>query len=179
MNTFDALIFIGRFQPFHLAHLQTVEIALGMSQRLIMVIGSAQDERTRKNPFTTTERQHMILNSLAPAQRDRICFVPIIDWHNDQKWCAAVKAGVAQYTRMDERIGLIGHFKDDSSYYLRLFPEWSLVELDSLQQSLSATPIREEYFAGRIDQAHLPTAVSSFLKDFQRTEQYQALAQSQ
>ncbi len=25
------------------------------------------------------------------------------------------------------KVGLIGHFKDESSYYLKFFPEWAMV----------------------------------------------------
>ena len=50
----------------------------------------------------------------------------------------------------NSKVGLIGHFKDESSYYLRLFPEWIMVELDSLKDSISATPMREAYYRGEI-----------------------------
>ncbi len=56
MYIFDYLVFIGRFQPFHLAHLQTVEIALQQSQNVILALGSAQPERNIKNPFLAAER---------------------------------------------------------------------------------------------------------------------------
>ena len=41
--TFDYLVFIGRFQPFHLAHLQTIQIALERSHYVILALGSAQN----------------------------------------------------------------------------------------------------------------------------------------
>lgn len=45
---FDYLVFIGRFQPFHLAHMQTILIALEQSENVILALGSAQDERNIK-----------------------------------------------------------------------------------------------------------------------------------
>jgi len=48
---FDYLVYIGRFQPFHLAHMQTIKIALQQSQYVILALGSAQNERNTKNPF--------------------------------------------------------------------------------------------------------------------------------
>ncbi len=50
-STFDYLVFIGRFQPFHLAHMRTIQIALEHSQHVILALGSAQNERNIKNPF--------------------------------------------------------------------------------------------------------------------------------
>ena len=49
MYTFDYLVFIGRFQPFHLAHLHTIEIALQRSAQVVSALGSAQNERKIKN----------------------------------------------------------------------------------------------------------------------------------
>ena len=51
MYTFDYLVFIGRFQPFHLAHMQTIEIALQQSRYVILALGSAQMERNIKIRF--------------------------------------------------------------------------------------------------------------------------------
>jgi bifunctional NMN adenylyltransferase/nudix hydrolase len=45
----------------------------------------------------------------------------------------------------EARIALIGHSKDASSFYLKLFPQWDSVEVPNFQ-GLSATPIRERYF---------------------------------
>ena len=74
-----------------------------------------------------------------------------------------------------DKIGLIGHFKDDSSYYLKLFPEWQMVELDSLVGSISATPLREAYYRGEIYQVEFPLGTAEFLEKFQKTEIYQQL----
>ena len=61
--TFDYLVFIGRFQPFHLAHMQTIKIALQQSQYVLLALGSAQNERNIKNPFSANEREQMILSN--------------------------------------------------------------------------------------------------------------------
>ena len=65
MYTFDYLIFIGRFQPFHFAHMQTIEIALQQSQHVVLALGSAQSERNIKNPFLAHEREQMILSNFS------------------------------------------------------------------------------------------------------------------
>lgn len=173
---FDALIYIGRFQPFHNAHLEVTQIALTHTRRLIIVIGSAQDERTLKNPFTFAERQHMIMHSLSTVQRSQVECIPMIDFYNDHKWVTAIHQAIEQITEPNQRIGLIGHFKDESSYYLRLFPLWTLVELQVLQHALSATPVREAYFQGRIEREHLPDATVSVMEHFQLTTDYRQLA---
>ena len=182
-KAFDYLVFIGRFQPFHVAHREVMDIALSQSEHVILVLGSAQDERSIKNPFSIAERQQMILSSFDEVTRQRIQFVPIIDLYNDEKWVKAVKDGVNDFivqrhqneNEIERKTGLIGHFKDDSSYYLALFPEWQLVELENLKNQLSATPLRAKYYQGEIDQDHLSVEVQEFLIEFQNSEWYPLL----
>ncbi|KAA8735289.1 nicotinate-nicotinamide nucleotide adenylyltransferase [Acinetobacter qingfengensis] len=174
---FDDLVFIGRFQPFHIAHREVIDIALSISQSVVLVLGSAQDERTIKNPFTVAERQRMILSGFSKQDAKRLKFVPIIDLYNDEKWVNAVTNGVNMVVAKTNKVGLIGHFKDDSSYYLKLFPQWPLVELPNLKNALSATPLREKYYRGEIDQQKFTPEVQLFLQEFQHTQIYQQLRQ--
>lgn len=177
MYTFDYLVFIGRFQPFHLAHMQTIEIALQQSQKLILALGSAQAERNIKNPFLAAERERMILSNFSEQDQQRIEFVHVIDVYNDTKWVQLLKDLVNQVVFPHSKVGLIGHFKDDSSYYLRLFPEWQMVELDSLKDSISATPLREAYYRGEVQTEFFPQGTVKFLDEFQQTQIYRQLQQ--
>ncbi|EOR06196.1 hypothetical protein F896_02656 [Acinetobacter genomosp. 15BJ] len=177
MYTFDYLVFIGRFQPFHLAHMQTIEIALQQSQNVILALGSAQSERNIKNPFLASEREQMILSNFSEQDQKRIHFVHVVDVYNDEKWVKQVKDLVNAVIQSDAKVGLIGHFKDESSYYLRLFPEWQMVELDSLKDSISATPMREAYYRGEIQTEFFPEGTIQFLSEFQKSSVYQQLQQ--
>ncbi|MFH0970944.1 MAG: adenylyltransferase/cytidyltransferase family protein, partial [Candidatus Micrarchaeota archaeon] len=51
---------IGRFQPFHNGHLEAIRKMIKDNGKLLLVIGSAQESRTRKNPFSAKERMEMI-----------------------------------------------------------------------------------------------------------------------
>ncbi|MCH7379273.1 MULTISPECIES: nicotinate-nicotinamide nucleotide adenylyltransferase [Acinetobacter] len=175
MYTFDYLVFIGRFQPFHLAHMQTIEIALQQSQNVILALGSAQSERNIKNPFLATEREQMILSNFSEQDQKRIHFVHVVDVYNDEKWVKQVKDLVNAVIEPNAKVGLIGHFKDESSYYLRLFPEWQMVELDSLKDSISATPMREAYYRGEIQAEFFPEGTIQFLSEFQKSAIYAEL----
>lgn len=175
MYTFDYLVFIGRFQPFHLAHMQTIEIALQQSHNVILALGSAQSERNIKNPFLATEREQMILSNFSAQDQKRIHFVHVVDVYNDEKWVKQVKDLVNAVIQPNAKVGLIGHFKDESSYYLRLFPEWQMVELDSLKDSISATPMREAYYRGEIQTEFFPEGTIQFLSEFQKSAIYAEL----
>lgn len=172
---FDYLVFIGRFQPFHLAHMQTVQIALAHSENVILALGSAQDERNIKNPFSALEREQMILSNFSQDDQKRIHFVHVIDVYNDVKWVKLVKSLVSDVVKPTDRVGLIGHFKDDSSYYLQLFPEWKMLELESLVGAISATPLREAYYRGEIKVQDFPQGTIDFLQHFKKSAYYPAL----
>ena len=174
--TFDYLVFIGRFQPFHLAHMRTIQIALEHSQHVILALGSAQNERNIKNPFLAVEREQMILSNFSEEDQARIKFVHVIDVYNDEKWQKLVKSLVNDVVEPHAKVGLIGHFKDDSSYYLKFFPEWEMVELESLEGALSATPMREAYYRGQIQNDKFPQGTIKFLQKFQENEIYQQLS---
>ncbi|MBI1446843.1 nicotinate-nicotinamide nucleotide adenylyltransferase [Acinetobacter sp. AC1-2] len=177
MYKFDYLVFIGRFQPFHLAHMQTIEIALQQSHYVVLALGSAQMERNIKNPFLAIEREQMILSNFSLDEQKRIKFVHVVDVYNDKKWVKQVKSLVNGVIEPNSKVGLIGHFKDESSYYLKLFPEWIMVELDSLKDSISATPMREAYYRGEIQTEFFPVGTIQFLDEFQKTRIYQQLQQ--
>ena len=143
------LVFIGRFQPFHLGHKAVIDEALQRADNVIMLIGSANLPRSLRNPFTVAERSQMIKGAYSKDDAARIHCVGLDDaLYNDTRWLQYVQAAVKSVTgdlRAD--IGLIGHSKDSSSYYLSLFPNWASVSVPNYQ-SLSATPIREGYLMG-------------------------------
>ncbi len=176
-NMFDYLVFIGRFQPFHLAHKETVDIALRQSQQVILALGSAQNERNIKNPFLAQEREQMILSNYNEADQKRIKFVHVIDVYNDVKWVKLVTTLIESMISPTDQVGLIGHLKDESSYYLQLFPNWKMVELESLKNAISATPLREAYYRGEIQAQYLPQGTIDFLQQFQQTDVYRQLQQ--
>lgn len=152
--------------------MQTITIALQQSQYVIIALGSAQNERSLKNPFLAEEREQMILSNFSIEDQARILFVHIIDVYNDQKWVKQVQEKVQTRSHHSQNIGLIGHFKDQSSYYLQLFPDWKLVELESLENAISATPLRNAYFEGLIKEDVLPLGTINFLKNFKQTTVY-------
>lgn len=138
----DLAVYIGRFQPYHAGHAALLQRALELAPVCVVVIGSAFQARTPKNPFTWEERAEMIRLALAPADRSRLRFLPLRDYYDQERWAAAVRRGVGA-----GRVALVGHFKDPTSEYLRAFPGWTLVSVDR-QTPVDATAIRAAYFGG-------------------------------
>lgn len=138
---FDALIFIGRYQPFHNGHKAVIEKALEQAKEVVIVVGSSFSSRSIRNPFTFEERKNMIKSVFAS---ERVHIVPVADYpYDDVKWIGAVQSIVEQAVPKAKNIGLIGHSKDSTSYYLDIFPKWEgHVEVDNVA-GLNATDIRK------------------------------------
>lgn len=127
----DIAVYIGRFQPLHNGHLALLRQALAVAPLVVVVIGSAHQARTPKNPFTWEERAEMIRLALPAADRARVRYLPVRDHYDEAKWVAAVQHGVqvvAEQAGLGHRpaVALIGHFKDATSAYLQQFGGWTL-----------------------------------------------------
>ncbi len=172
-------VYIGRFEPPHDAHLAVMQEALSLVQKLIVVVGSARGARSTKNPFTFEERQTMIAGMLAGAgvARSRVLFVPVRDYfYNESLWLSEVQSGVAAHTRGSSDVALIGHIKDESSYYLRSFPAWEFLPAHVVSP-LSATQVRRAYFEGLPTADLVPAQVQDVLERFRATPDYLELRQ--
>ena len=66
----DVSVYIGRFQIFHNGQLALLQRALAAAPLCIVVLGSAHQARTPKNPFTWQERAEMIRLALSEADLD-------------------------------------------------------------------------------------------------------------
>lgn len=161
---FDALVFIGRFQPFHLGHKSVIDIALKKAKEVVIVVGSSFSARNIRNPFTFDERRAMI-KAVYPQENVKV--VPVYDYpYDDNKWITAVQnvvSGAMSYTPDPVKIGLIGHSKDSTSYYLKIFPTWGNIEVDNLND-INATDIRHAFFEGDSSVAHKSMPDIAFTK---------------
>ncbi len=180
---FDLLVFIGRFQPFHNSHAAIVEAALRKSKQVLILIGSANCARSTRNPFTAREREVMIRESF-PEAGDALLIAPTPDYpYLEDLWLRAIQDAVKAVAGLDAKscIGLIGHFKDASSYYLRMFPQWTLVEMPDVE-GRSSTELRELIFEPNgegtrmVLASAMPKAVADFTAEFQRLPQFGQLA---
>lgn len=185
----DAAVFIGRFQPFHQGHAALLQQALSIAPRCVVVIGSAFQARSPKNPWSWQERAEMFKLALPEADRARLLFLPVRDYYNEARWTEVVLAGVARLLNdagvESPRIALIGHFKDATSDYLRAFPGWALHSVER-RGPIDATSLRDAYFGcaaesldatlgALIDQA--PPSTLAMLRAWSALPQFTAIAE--
>jgi bifunctional NMN adenylyltransferase/nudix hydrolase len=141
---FQVAVFLGRFQVFHLGHLQILRKGLEISDSVLVILGSSNKPRTPKDPFTATERQDMILANLDSSDISRVQFVCQEDsLYNDHLWLADLQNKVeTQFPKAS--IALLGSIKKGESKHLELFPQW--VPRLSNATSLGASQIRPIIF---------------------------------
>ncbi|WP_129138356.1 bifunctional nicotinamide-nucleotide adenylyltransferase/Nudix hydroxylase [Modicisalibacter coralii] len=191
-HDFDCLVFIGRFQPPHLGHLTVIHEALKRARQVIVLIGSAWQARSLRNPWRFEERRDMLRSGFDDDDNARLEIEPLLDaLYNDDVWVRDVQRKVRDIARPCHgklpRIGLIGASRGQSSYYLSLFPQWESVSVP-LVDAISASRIRERLFHSRAsgsayladDAGHdLPAHVHRALEAFQSTPACDQLLEEQ
>jgi len=196
-------VLIGRFQPFHNAHASILNHAQANSDHVLVLIGSINQARTPKNPFSFEERAKILEEySDCIYGVGSIAVKGIRDYpYDDEAWIKNVHTVIDDHIRYtlfldpkDVEIHLTGSDKDETTFYLKFFPEFTLDlvhEANNVNHHLSATIIREIYFGqtfngksllgtehgGMLIQSFVPSEALSFLKDFSLTAEYQNLCQ--
>jgi bifunctional NMN adenylyltransferase/nudix hydrolase len=159
---YDVAVVIGRFNLPHEGHFYLFREALKIAENLIIVIGSASSPRTPKNPFTEQDRERMIWKGLSKEEIQRISFAPVEDEiYANVIWCAKVQFAVEDIVvnhvqKPAASTCLVGYPKDESSFYLKMFPQWDLVMAEPYVitdgEVLSSTQLRESLFTLPFDQ---------------------------
>ena len=92
----DGLL-VGRFQPFHLGHLDAVLFGLSRMENLFIGVGSSNKFNEKKNPFSAEERKEMIISSIESSMLGRVKIFEIPDVDNHEKWTFEIDQIVPKY----------------------------------------------------------------------------------
>lgn len=158
---YDLAVFIGRFQPFHGGHIHVIEEALKVSKKVLVLVGSAYSPRDIRNFLTFEERKQIIEEEYKHTHRVQV--LPLRDHlYNDDRWVSQVQKQVLKVASPSDNIAIIGHSKDESSYYLSIFPQFKQLEVKNYK-NLNATDIRHYLLEGYIPEAVLPSVMSQII----------------
>ena len=149
---------IGRFQPFHLGHLEAIKFGLSKVEHLHIGIGSSNKSHEKRNPFTADERKKMILSSIDEelSKKISIHYIPDVDDHS--KWTQLVDQIIPEYD--------IVFSNDDFTHELYEKRDKSIVpvELES-RSDLSGTNIRNLILNDQDWKKFVPTGTIEVLSE--------------
>jgi len=182
-QTHDLAVVIGRFQPFHNGHVELIKKAFEVAPHVLILVGSAHVPRDSRNPFTFAERFRMIEETFPTQIVCNISIQPLEDFlYNDNDWVIQVqnlvKEEVLNLQILESaKIAIVGHRKDDTSYYLDMFPEYDLIEFPN-HEVLNSTTIRDIYFGkGMIPKDVMPNSTEDYLAWFKLKSEYKLLVE--
>lgn len=186
--TYDAGLMLGRFQIVTRGHLEGALAMAAMCRNCILCIGSADQSRDLRNAWTVEERIEMWLAALPLELHGRFRFIAQQDLGNPLRWASAVEnrtTGVLRQLGLDPddaSVGLFGHRKDATSFYLDDFPAYILEQLHNVD-GINASDLRASYFAmpdfaawAREAEGRVPPGVIAWLGRFRVTAEFGRLA---
>jgi nicotinamide-nucleotide adenylyltransferase len=109
---------MGRFQPFHLGHLELVKQILDECDEVIIALTGSQFNYIEKDPFTSGERIEMIHQSLKENNIDlgKCYIVAIENQFNVSTWASYLKSSLPHFDKVysgNEYVVMLLH---DSGY---------------------------------------------------------------
>ena len=147
-------LFIGRFQPFHLGHLEDIKNAVKEVDELIIGIGSSNEEHTKENPFTVEERIEMIDLVLPANNISNYTVFPIPDLGNDKKWVEHIETLVPKFD-----VVYTGNKLTE-----RCFKGKYKVKRVNMLEGISSTIIRNKMLKNMDWQSLVPKKVADFIE---------------
>lgn len=158
VKKYDLAIFIGRMAPLHNAHLDNIRLADQIADRVVVILGSANAPCDERNPFSNRDRSFMVEAATIHDGIKGVGISFINDMPSNDLWAAEVMRLSTRYITgiKNPKVAIVGHKKDDSSFYLDLFPTWDFIESGAKMhgdEEMAATKIREYMFEGNFDDA--------------------------
>ena len=115
-------LLIGRFQPFHLGHLEALQFALSKVDKLWLGLGSSNKPIERNNPFSAEERKKMILSSISDSLKNKITIYFIPDLDNHVKWIEKIDTIVPTFDIVFSNDPLTDHLYSKRSVQVMPIP---------------------------------------------------------
>lgn len=155
-------LFIGRFQPFHNAHLDDAKNILKECSHLIIAVGSSEKSHSKTNPFTYDERTKMVSSALKAEKLKNYIFFPVPDFGNDRKWVEYVVSQLppfdAVYTGNDWTEKCFNKYSRIPVRRIRIIP------------GLSSTAIRKRMVNSEDWKGLVPEKVAEFITQIRGAE---------
>lgn len=151
-----AVLFVGRFQPFHLGHLDALRQILKKEEQVIIVIGSAEDDFVPENPFTASERFMMIDAALREdgVSREKYVIIPLRDIKNYSLWVKHLESLTPPFSKVYTGSSVVRILFRKAGYEVRT---------QKINLEISATRVRKALLEKKGWKSMVPKSVAKLL----------------
>ena len=150
-------LLIGRFQPFHLGHLDALQFALSKVDKLWVGLGSSNLPPQKDNPFSAEQRQEMILSSIDEVMKEKISIYFIPDLDNHMKWIEKIDTIVPKFDIIFSNDELTNHLYSKRDIQIMTIPFLK-------RDKLSGTHIRDLIISDQKWNDLVPEGTKNFLE---------------
>lgn len=162
-------ILVGRFQPLHKGHIEAIEFAENNSDKLYIIVGSAEKSNQKRNPFTFEERKKMIELAMIDIKlHESITIVPINDANNHTEWILSIKNVIGAYN--------IIFTNDEVTEKLFNKDETKVINVPLLDRNaLSATEVRRRLELDEKWETLVIPTVANYLKEIKAVKRIKSI----
>jgi bifunctional NMN adenylyltransferase/nudix hydrolase len=104
-------VFIGRFQPLHAGHLNSINKIVEQGLIPVILIGSAQERGTEKNPLSFVERRNLIEKEIP-----NVITRPLKDFKSNEDWAKNVIHTLWSISHNIKEFTFFFHNKEEDKY---------------------------------------------------------------
>ncbi len=164
-------IYVGRFQPVHMGHVRVIEWILERFDEIVIVVGSAQDSYSIRNPFTASERIEMLERTMRwlSVPRSRYTIVPAPDIEMNYVWVRYLEMIVPGFDAAVARNPLVVQLFRSYGVPVYIPPSFD-------RDKLVATRIRELMIRSEDWEKYVPPPVAEYIKSIGGVERLRFLA---
>ena len=149
-------LLIGRFQPFHLGHLEALRFALSKVDKLWLGLGSSNKPTEKNNPFSAEERKEMILSSIDDSMKEKISIYFIPDLDNHVRWIEKIDTIVPEFDIVFSNDELTNHLYSKRDVQVMPIPFLK-------RDELSGTNVRDLIISDQNWNVLVPKGTENFL----------------
>ncbi|MBI2542041.1 nicotinamide-nucleotide adenylyltransferase [Candidatus Woesearchaeota archaeon] len=159
-------LFIGRFQPFHNAHLKVVKDILKNFDEITIAIGSSKEKNTAENPFSYIERKKMVEKALKSNKIKKYSIYPVPDLYNDRKWAGYIKKNLPEFDAV----------YSGNLWTLKCFRKNKLnAKKIRIMQGISSTIIRNRIIKNKSWKKYVPKEIADYIGKIKGAERIKKL----
>jgi len=133
---------VMRLQPMHEGHKILIEKMLELCDDVIIAVGSAQESRTDKNPFSYEERKKMLLDVFPDSKTLSIIPLADIGAKSKKEWTDYLIKELKKNSLPSPTHYFSGS-KEDADWYTQTGWDIIIVDRFTVGKGISATKIRE------------------------------------